>query len=112
LYYIALPDGLAALEEWYDYRRKQSQDYWMPMMSLEEGAQYLEGNDKDVTKLVLENLYPGNDTRAKIMARNENTKAVLIEVIHGQVFTDGWHVVIRQEMGKWRVISNNLIWQT
>ena len=112
LKYIALPDGLTALEEWFAFRRKQSQEYWMPKMTLLEGVQYLEGNDKDITKLVIKNLHPGNDTWARIIAHNQNTKAVLIEVVYRQIFTEGWHVVVRQESGKWRVLSNNLVWQS
>lgn len=112
LKYIALPEGLAALEEWYEFRRKQAQEYWMPPITLVEGRQYLEGKDTDVSKLVLKNLHPDNKAWAKIIAHNKNTKAVLIEVVYGEIFTEGWHVVIRQEAGKWRVLSNNLVWQT
>lgn len=112
LKYIALPAGLAALEEWYAYRRNQSQEYWMPKITLVEGPQYLEGKDTDVTKLVLKNLHPAKDAWAKIIAQNKATKSVLIEVVYGEIFTEGWHVVIRQEAGKWRVLSNNLVWQS
>lgn len=112
LKYIALPDGLAALEEWYAFRRQQAQEYWMPKMTLVEGAKYLDGTDTDIIKLVLKNLHPDNDAWAKIITHNKATKSVLIEVVYGEIFTEGWHVVIRQEAGKWRVLSNNMVWQS
>ncbi|MCA1592799.1 MAG: hypothetical protein LC754_09150 [Acidobacteria bacterium] len=40
------------------------------------------------------------------------SKTALIEVVFGNVFTEGWHVAIRREGGKWRLLSNNLVWQS
>jgi hypothetical protein len=111
LKYHTSADGLAALENWYAYRRNQGQDYWMPKITLEPAPQYLDGDDKDLGKLVLKNLHSSENAWAKIIANNKRTDTVLIEVVYGEVFTEGWHVVVRKETGKWRVLSNNLVWQ-
>lgn len=111
--YLAEPQMLSALEEWYSLRRKRGKDYWMPKMELLSEVKYLDGNDRDLAKLVLKNLYSGEkDVSAKVLAYNRNLKTVLIEVVFGNVFTEGRHVAIRQENGKWRLLSENLVWQS
>jgi len=110
--YLAEPQMLAAVEEWYEYRKKLGKDYWMPKIELASGVKYLEG-DRDLAKLVMENLYRGQpDVSAKLVAYNKNLKTALIEVVFGNVFTEGRHVAIRQENGKWRLLSENLVWQS
>ena len=110
--YLGKPQMLAAVEEWYDYRKKLGKDYWMPKIELASEVRYLEG-DRDLSKLVLKNLYRGQqDVSAKLVAYNENLKTALIEVSFGNVFTEGRHVAIRQENGRWRLLSENLVWQS
>jgi hypothetical protein len=111
--YLADPQALYALEEWYAYRRKRSQDYWISPVKLLSEVRYLDSDDRDLSKLVLKNLYPNsNDVWAKQIAFNKNSRAALIEVVFGEIFTEGWHVVVRQENGKWRVLSQYLVWQS
>jgi hypothetical protein len=111
--YLATPKGLAALEEWYTHRKTQGKDYWFPPIELRSEDRILDGKDDDPAKLVLMNLHPSKDgdSYAKIIAYNKTLDTVLIEVIYGEIFTEGWHVVLRRENGKWRVVSNNLVWQ-
>jgi len=111
--YLATPKGLAALEEWYTHRKTQGKDYWFPPIELRSEDGILDGKDDDPAKLVLMNLHPSKDgdSYAKIIAYNKTLDTVLIEVIYGEIFTEGWHVVLRRENGKWRVVSNNLVWQ-
>jgi hypothetical protein len=110
---LAAPKGLAALEEWYTYRKAQGKGYWAPKIELLSEDRILDGKDDDPAKLVLMNLHPDKDgdSYAKIIAYNKTLETVLIEVIYGEIFTEGWHVVLRRESGKWRVVSNNLVWQ-
>jgi hypothetical protein len=114
--YLGAPKGLAALEEWYAHRRAQGKGYWFPPIELLSEDKILDGEDGDPAKLVLTSLHQAKDSQekmhAKIIAHNKNLDAVLIEVIYGEIFTEGWHVVLKREHGKWRVISNNLVWQT
>jgi hypothetical protein len=111
--YVADPQALSALEEWYAYRRKKSENYWISPVKLLSEVRYLNGDDRDLAKLVLKNLYPNsNDVWAKQIAFNKSSKAALIEVVFGETFTEGWHVVIRQENGKWRLLSQYLVWQS
>jgi hypothetical protein len=112
LKYLATPKGLDAIEEWYTYRKAQGNGYWYPKMELLSELKILDGKEDDPARLALTSLHPGTDNHAKVIAYNENLDAVLIEVIYGEIFTEGWHVVLRKENGKWRVISNNRVWQT
>ncbi len=111
--YLAEPQMLAALEEWYEYRKRLGKDYWMPKIEPLSEVKYLEKDDRDLAKLVLKNLHPNEKgVWAKVVAFNKGSKTALIEVVFGNVFTEGWHVVIRQENGKWRLLSNSLVWQS
>lgn len=111
--YLADPQALAALEEWYAYRRKKTDNYWVSPVKLLTEVRYLNGNGQDLAKLVLKNLYPkSKDVWAKQIAFNKSSKTALIEIVFGETFTDGWHVVIRQENGKWRLLSHYLVWQS
>ena len=111
--YLAEPQMLSALEEWYEYRERQGKDYWMPKIELLSEVKYLEGEGRDLAKLVLKNLHPNEkDVWAKVVAFNKDQKTALIEVVFGSVFTEGWHVVVRQENGRWRLLSNSLVWQS
>jgi hypothetical protein len=111
--YLADRQALSVLDEWYAYRRKKSENYWISPVKLLTEVRYVEGDDMDLSKLVLKNLYPNSkDVWAKQIAFNKSSKAALIEVVFGEIFTEGWHVVIRQENGKWRLLSQYLVWQS
>ena len=110
--YLAEPHMLSALQEWFEYRKRNSRDYWMTNIELFSEAKYLEGGTGDPTKRVLKTLHPSKDAWAKIIAFNNRTKTALIEVVIGNVFTEGWHVVVKKENGKWRLLSNSLVWQS
>jgi len=114
--YLGAPKGLVAAEEWYAHRRAQGKGYWFPPIELLSEDRILDGEDGDPAKLVLTSLHQAKDSQekmhAKIIAHNKNLDAVLIEVIYGEIFTEGWHVVLKREHGKWRVVSNNLVWQS
>ena len=85
----------------------------MPKIELLSEVKYLEGEDRDLAKLVLKNQHPKEkDVWAKVVAFNRGQKTALIEVVFGNVFTEGWHVVVRQENGRWRLLSNSLVWQS
>ena len=115
--YLAEQQMLSALEEWYGYRKGRGLDYWMPKIELPSEVKYLEGEGRDVAKLVLKSLHPTEkDVWAKVVAFNKRQKTALVEVVlgavPGNVFTEGWHIVVRQENGRWRLLSNSLVWQS
>lgn len=110
--YLAVPEALTALDEWYKYRKAHTKEYWISPVTLLTETKYLNGENKDLAELVLKNLHNEKDTWAKLIAHNKTNKTALIEVVYGEIFTEGWHVVIRQENGKWRVLSNYLVWQS
>ena len=113
LRYLADERSLSGLEEWIEYRKKNENNYWTVPIELIAKADYLTGKEKDLVKLVLKNLHPNEkDFWGNLIAYNKETKTALIEVIEGQIFTKGHHVVIRQENGKWRLLSNSLVWQS
>jgi hypothetical protein len=111
--YLADPRSLSALEEWYAFRRKSAEDYWISPVKLLTEVRYLDGDKRNLAKLVLKALHPNEkEVWAKLVAFNKESKAALIEVVYGEIFTEGWHVVIRRENGKWRLLSNYLVWQS
>ncbi|MCM3872618.1 MAG: hypothetical protein ND895_18205 [Pyrinomonadaceae bacterium] len=111
--YLADPQDLSALEKWYEYRRVNTKEYWTSPVTLLAEVRFLEGRDRDLTKLVLNNLHRNEkDFWAKLVAYNKTTNTALLEVVEGEVFTAGWHVTIRREHGKWRLLSNYLVWES
>lgn len=110
--YLAEPQMLAAINEWYEYRKKLGKDYWMPKMELTSEVKYLE-DDHDLAQAVLKSLYARQtDVSARLVAYNQTLNTALIEVVFSEVFTEGRHVAIRKENGKWRLLSDNLVWQS
>jgi len=109
---LADPGMLAGIKEWVEYRKKLGKDYWYPKMELASDVKYLD-DDRDLAKLVLKNLYPGNrDVSAKLVAYNRDVNTAVVRVVFGEVFTEGRHVAIRKENGRWRLLSDNLAWQS
>jgi len=101
LRYLANSKSLSALDEWYEYRKKNHKDYWTAPIELLTKAKYLNGNENDLTKLVLKDLYQNQkDCWANLIAFNKETETAFIEIIKGEIFTEGYHVVIRKENGK------------
>jgi hypothetical protein len=112
--YLAEPEGLKAIDDW---KKRQSKEYSMPKMKLISEKIYLEGNDSDLVNLVQKNKhlfesanFNEGDIFIKLIGYNEKTKTALFEIIQGQVFTAGWHSVIKFEDNKWRLISDNNVW--
>jgi hypothetical protein len=111
--YLADPQGLSALGNWYEYRRTHSKEYWISPVKFLDDVRFLNGNDRDLARLVLKNLHLQEKAWwAKLLASNKNKDTFLIEVVEGEIFTEGWHVTIRRENGKWRMLSNYLVWQS
>jgi hypothetical protein len=112
--YLAEPEGLKALDEW---KKRQTKNYSMPNMKLLSEKKYLDGNESNLVKLVQKNKhlfeaasFNEGDISIKLIGYNEKTKTALFEIVQGQVFTAGWHSVIKLEDNKWRLISDNNIW--
>jgi hypothetical protein len=89
----------------------------MPKIELLAAPKSLEGNDSDLAKLALKNKdlfeafrFDSGDVWVKVLAYNKRSKAVLLEVIQGNIFTEGWHAVIKQKDNRWRLISDNNVW--
>jgi hypothetical protein len=115
LKYLADEQSLAAVEEWYAFRRQRGENYWESPITLVSDVKYLGREGSNPEKLVLENLYSNyKDTPVSvtIIAYNKRLETALIEVIIGQIFTSGEHVVVREENGKWRLISKTHIWDS
>jgi hypothetical protein len=113
LRYLADEQSLAGLDEWIEYRKKNERNYWTSPVELVTKVEYLTGKEKDLVQLLLKNLHPNEkDFWGNLIAYNKKTKTALIETIQGEIFTEGHHVVIREENGKWRLISNSLVWQS
>jgi hypothetical protein len=111
--YVADPEALSALEKWFEYRRYQPKEYWMSPVVIVTGVQYLHGTNRDLVKLILKDLWPDwNDGWGKTIAYERKSKTRLVEIVFGEIFTEGWHVVLRQENRRWRLMSKSLVWQS
>jgi len=74
---------------------------------------FLTGSDADLAELVLKNLHPNEKGFwAKVIAYNKRTDTVIVEVVQGEIFTTGWHITIRRENGRWRILSNYGVWES
>ncbi|HKP73510.1 MAG TPA: hypothetical protein VJT82_11265, partial [Pyrinomonadaceae bacterium] len=109
LKYLALPQGLAALEAWYKSQKEQGRSYRTPVEKLLSGVIYLKGDSSNLEKLTLKNAllldagrFGTKELFARLMARNKKHDMALIEVIQGRALKTCWHIVIRREEGKWR----------
>lgn len=113
--YVAEYDLLAAFDRWVDSRKYSPGTYWVaPIISIAE-KKYLEGKGNDLPKLVLKTFHP-NDRGywAKVIATNRKYQTTLIELVAGEgaFFTTGWHVVVRKEEGRWRILSHSHVWES
>jgi hypothetical protein len=119
LRYLAAPEGLAAMEQWYKRQQEQDKGYSMPAIGLLSEVKYLKGDGSNLRELALKNAsqlaagkYGKKDLSARLIAHNKKYDTALIEIIDGEIFTAGWHIVIKREAGKWRLVSDNLVWET
>jgi hypothetical protein len=119
LNYIADPQGLSMLDEWYKKQKESGREVWMPKMEFLSEPKYLEGSDTDLAKLALKNKqlfeasrFNSGDVWIKVIGYNKRSKTALLEVVQGQILTVGWHAVIREENNRWRLISDNNVWVT
>jgi hypothetical protein len=107
---LADPEMLDAIGKWVEYRKKFGKDYWYPNVQQAPENKYLE-DGPDSAQLVLKTLYPGQkDISARVVAYNKDLNTAVVEVIAGQILTEGWHVAVRRENGRWLVLSNNSAW--
>lgn len=120
--YLDHPEGKAAVEEWIKYNGQQGKEFSMPRFTpppyYEEGK-FLEGEDKDLTKLVLRNWHFTSDvdreiTTATLIAYNKAKDKALIAVTVNCVplCGEGWHVTVKKEGSRWRYLSVTLVWQS
>jgi hypothetical protein len=119
LTYLAAPEGLAAMESWYRWQRKQGKGYHMAAIKLLSEVRYLQGEGTNFGKLALKNAphleagkSGGENLSARLIAHNKKYDTALIEIMAGEIFTTGWHIVIRREAGKWRLVSDSLVWES
>jgi hypothetical protein len=112
--YVAENDLLAAFDRWVESRKASPGTYWMAPIKPVGEEKYLEGKGNDLPKLALKTFHPKDKSFwARVIAANKKYETVLIEVVNGEgAFTSGWHVVVRKEDGRWRILSYSLVWQS
>jgi hypothetical protein len=110
--YVADPAALAGIEEWIASRRQQGQGSWISPVEIINEVRYLRGRKSDLVGLILRNEFRGQkDGWGELIAYESTSKCALVEIVFGRGFTQGWHVAVRKESGKWRVLSKSLIWE-
>lgn len=115
LKYLADREALAAVEEWYASRRKLGERYWISPVTLAPEVRYLGSASKDLERLVLKKMfssYEDTPMSVTVVAYNKRLETALVEIIIGDVFTSGDHVVVRKEGGKWRLVSRSHVWDS
>lgn len=113
LNYAGDPVGLAGIEKWIAYSKKQVEDYWMPNINTVSKVRDFKGQKKNLVKLILRNGFRGEkDGWGKLIAFEPKNKCALVEIVFGETFTEGWHVVVREENGQWRWVVKTLVWQS
>jgi hypothetical protein len=117
--YLAAPEGLSAIDEWIQRQLEQYPSYEIPGIELFHNPPLLAGGGNGLAYLVMKNraLLGAGKSRsenipAEVLCYNKTLKVALIEIVIGQTFTEGWHVVIRKESDGWHLISDNLIWES
>jgi hypothetical protein len=112
--YLAEPEGLKALDKW---KKRQTRTFAVPNVKFLTEKIYLEGNGSYLIGLVQKNkqLFQGigsdmEDVSFKLIGYNKKTETAVFEIVQGQVFTEGWHSVIKFEDRRWRLILDNNIW--
>jgi|GEM_PF-2237319 len=110
--YLSDTEMLAAISSFCEKRIQQKPGFSMPKMTLVTETTILKNNGKDLTDLVLKSIYPSNDCKVTLIGFNKDNQTALIEVVEGNVFTTGYHVSLRKEGDGWRLLSNNLIWNS
>jgi hypothetical protein len=101
-------DLLKSLEHW---RRTATGAIAMPLIKLVEDVVYLNG-EGGVTDMVLQYLrLDPKESSARVVATNKATNTLLIEVVIGNVFTEGRHLAVRKDGERWQLLSDNLVWQ-
>ena len=111
--YVGDPEALAALEDWFAYRRKQKEGYWISPVANITQQRYLQGNKRELVTVILQNEFKGRkDGWGKMIGYEPTSKTALVEIVFGETFTEGWHIALRQENGKWRLLSKSLVWQS
>ena len=111
--YVSDPEALAGLEDWFVYRRKLKEDYWISPVNNITQRRYLKGSRRNLVSLILRNEFRDRkDGWGKVIGYEPTSKTALVEIVFGEIFTEGWHVTLRQENGKWRLLSKSLRWQS
>jgi hypothetical protein len=111
--YVGDPEALVGLEDWFAFRRKQKENYWMSPVENITQRRYVQGNKRHLVSVILQNEFRGRkDGWGKMIGYEPTSKTALVEIVFGEIFTEGWHVTLREENGKWRLLSKSLVWQS
>lgn len=63
-------------------------------------------------KVARRDLFASERGSYQVVVRNREAGTVLLEVIFGHTFTEGWHVVLKREGNAWRVVVKTLVWES
>ena len=117
LLYLATKESLKALDDWKHDLRKAGKGFSSPVLQLLPKPFILSGASSDPLRIANQNKqvfkassFNEGDVTFRLVAFNKKTKTALLQIVQGQVFTEGWHSVIRREGTVWYLISDNNIW--
>jgi hypothetical protein len=98
--YVGDPEALAGLEDWFAFRLKLKEGYWISPVENITQQRYLQGNKRELVAVILQNEFKGRkDGWGKMIGYEPTSKTALVEIVFGETFTEGWHVALREENG-------------
>lgn len=110
--YLAEPQLLSALEQMYRHPSTQHRTFRLHKIDPVSETKYFNGKVDHLARLVIEDRFRDRqEVFGSLIAFNKKYKTVFIQIVIGEIFSEGWHVVLRNENGRWRLVSNSLGWQ-
>jgi hypothetical protein len=108
--YVALPELTNGFAEWQKMHESSNRDYRrrrIDPLDAQLANRTFSGDPAVVTQRYLFGNQRGS---YHVVARNEDTDEVLLEVVFGEALTEGWHVVLRKDGSGWRPILKTNVW--
>jgi hypothetical protein len=102
-----LQDGFAAWRKANENTNRTWQRRVITPLDPQLAGRTFSGNPAGVAKRYL---FENREGSYRILARNKEARAVLIEVVFGETFTEGWNVVLREEDSGWRPTVKTNVW--
>jgi hypothetical protein len=107
---VALPDLTRGLETWLTSLRGTDRIYLRPKFDPLDAQLATRTFGGDPVHVTRRHFFGNRRGSYRLIARNKESKTVLVEVVFGEGFTEGWYVVLRRDGSDWRPILKTNMW--